>query len=103
MPVAPAGKDMTLDSIRILSVSAGQIWQRLGNYGTLETLPSSPDFEHWCCNTENTGSLNQIDELQLRRDYRRLYRLLSQIETLVHSRSLALELVRSRAHETDQC
>jgi len=101
--ITAAGEHMALDSIRILTTSAGQLWQRLGTYGTLEALPSCSSFEEWLRSAGHPGSLNQIEELQLRRDYRQLYRLLTQIETLVHSQSLALELVRSRADEIKQC
>ncbi len=93
------GQQMGLNSIRILTTSAGQLWQRLGTYGTLEALPSSYSFEDWLCSAGHLGTLNQIEELQLRRDYHQLYRLLIQIEALVHSESLALELVRLHAGE----
>lgn len=93
---------MVLDSVRILTDSASHLWQRLVGYGSLETLPTSSDFEDWAGSMRCPGMLNQIEELQLRRDYRRLRSLLIQIAALVHSQSRALELVRTQADEIDE-
>ncbi|MCG8348502.1 MAG: hypothetical protein MI924_12080 [Chloroflexales bacterium] len=90
---------MAIDSVRMLTDSAGQLWQRLSSFGTIETLVSSDCFDDWIQYSDRVASLNQIEEQAMRRDYHRLNNLLADIETLVRSRHRALELVRARAAE----
>lgn len=93
---------MALDSIRLLTDSAKYLWQRLGNYGALEALPTSRGFDDWVRSESGLDSLSQIEVLQLKRDYHRLHGLLIQIEALVHSRSRVVELVRDDRSAMEQ-
>lgn len=88
---------MAIDSVRILADSAGHLWQRLDTYGPLDIIPTGNGCDDWLREISQVRPLNRVEELQLRRDYSRLYCLLTQIEILVKSKSRAVELVRARA------
>ncbi len=88
---------MAIDSVRILTDSAGQLWQRLDTYGSLDVLSTGNSCDDWLHNVSLVRPLTRVEELQLRRDYLRLYCLLTQIEILVKSKIRAVELVRDRA------
>lgn len=86
---------MAIDSVRLLSDSAAQLWRRLNLVRPLETPDDGSSFEAWI----GPGGQKQLDhaeEQALRRDYRRLLTLLEELEILVRSRSRALELVREQ-------
>jgi hypothetical protein len=83
----------------MLTESAAQIWQRLSGYSSIETLPTCDSFELWLAKTTPRPILDQYEEQLIRRDYRRLCEILTEIETLVRSRDRAIELVRGRIAE----
>jgi hypothetical protein len=87
---------MAIDTVRMLTESAAQIWRRLSSYSSIETVPSCDSFELWIANTTPRPAFDQSEEQLLRRDYRRLCEILTEIETLVRSRDRAIELVRER-------
>lgn len=88
---------MTIDSMRILLESASQIWQRLATYGLAHLLDTNSEDDAGLRTMIDLVTPNEIEALQLRRDYHRLYHLLHQIEALGYSPAVALELVRTRA------
>ncbi|MBX0327559.1 hypothetical protein K2Z83_07685 [Oscillochloris sp. ZM17-4] len=90
---------MAIDSVRLLTDSAVQIWRGLSCYSSIESLTASDCFEDWLGNTTPRISLDRAEEQSLRREYRRLTTLIDEIETLVRSRTRALDLVRSRIAE----
>ena len=90
---------MAIDAVRMLTESAAKIWQRLSEFNSIETLPTCDSFEVWISHQQPRPALDQTEEQLMRRDYRRLCELLTEIETLVRSRSQAIELVRSRVAE----
>jgi hypothetical protein len=83
----------------MLTESAAQIWQRLSGFNSLETLPTCDGFEVWISHQQPRPALDQTEEQLMRRDYRRLCEILTELETLVRSRSQAIELVRTRVAE----
>ncbi len=87
---------MTIDSIRLLTDSAAQVWQRLSAIHALEPCIGSASFDDWLGPMEYLA-FDQAEEQALRRDYRLLANLLAELETLVHSREQALALVRAEA------
>lgn len=89
---------MAIDSVRLLTDSAAQIWRRLARYSPIEALSASECFDEWIGVADRAG-LDEAEEQSLRRDYRRLTNLIEEIETLVRSRSRALELVQTRIAE----
>jgi DNA gyrase/topoisomerase IV subunit A len=89
---------MAIDSVRLLTDSAAQIWRRLANISPIEELCASECFDEWI-SAANRARLDQAEEQSLRRDYRRLTTLIEEIETLVRSRTRALELVQIRIAE----
>ncbi len=89
---------MAIDSVRLLSDSAAQIWRRLNLVHPLEIPAETSGFESWI----GPGGRKQLDsaeEQALRRDYRRLQTLIDEIEFLVRSRPRALELIREQLVE----
>lgn len=90
---------MAIDSIRLLTDSAAQLWRNLATNGPIDSLPAGASFEEWYAAARKP--LDQAAEQSLRRDYRRLLTLIEELETLVRSRSRALELVQSRLSEPD--
>jgi hypothetical protein len=90
---------MAIDSLRLLTDSAAQIWQRLSRFSPIEVVQNSTCFEDWIYGVDRVPPLDQTEEQLLRRDYRRFLEILTEIETLTRSRSQALELVRSRSDE----
>lgn len=91
---------MAIDSIRLLTDSAAQLWRNLAASGPIDALPTSASFEEWLAAAPRQH-LAQADEQSLRRDYRRLLTLIEELETLVRSRSRALELVQIRLSEPE--
>jgi hypothetical protein len=89
---------MAIDSVRLLTDSAAQLWRNLSRYSSIELLTSSDCFDDWIV-AAAPPSFDKAEEQSLRRDYRRLLTLIDEIETLVHSRPRALELVRARLSE----
>jgi hypothetical protein len=86
---------MAIDSVRLLSDSAAQLWRRLSLVRPLETPSNDDCFEHWI--GAAPAELDQAEEQALRRDYRRLLTLLEEIAILVRSRDKALAIVREQA------
>lgn len=91
---------MAIDSIRLLTDSAAQLWRNLATNGPIDSLPAGASFEEWYAAAARKP-LDQAAEQSLRRDYRRLLTLIEELETLVRSRSRALELVQIRLSEPD--
>lgn len=89
---------MAIDSVRLLTDSAAQIWRGLSRYSSIESLTTSDCFDEWITAAAGT-SLDRAEEQSLRREYRRLTTLIDEIETLVRSRSRAIDLVRVRISE----
>jgi hypothetical protein len=85
---------MAIDSIRLLTDSAAQLYRRLSAVHPIEGS-GGPSFDEWL--GAGIKGLDQADEQALRRDYRRLFTMIDEIETLVRSRLRALALVRERA------
>lgn len=92
-PADQSDSTMAIDSVRLLTDSAAQLYRRLGTLRPLEQ--ASAPFDVWL------GADRQLDDQAeaqaLRRDYRRLVTMIDELETLVRSRALALALVRERA------
>ena len=86
---------MAIDSVRLLSDSAAQLWRRLNLVRPLDTPGADDCFERWI--GPAPIQLPQADEQALRRDYKRLLTLIEEIETLVRSRDRALAIVREQA------
>lgn len=109
-PAAPGGRRarnvvkvtyaaMAIDSVRLLSDSAAQLWRRLSLVQPLETPDDTPGFDAWIAGGHRP--LDQAEEQALRRDYRRLLTLIEELEVLVRSRSRAVELVREQAAQAE--
>ena len=90
---------MAIDSVRLLTNSAAQIWRDLSRYSSIESLTASDCFDDWIGITVPAVALNRAEEQALRRDYRRLITLIDEIETLVYSRPRAIDLIRARVAE----
>jgi hypothetical protein len=90
---------MAIDSVRLLTDSAAQLWRGLSCYSSIESLTASDCFDDWIGTTAPAPALDRAEEQSLRRDYRRLITLIDEIETLVRSRPRALDLVRARIAE----
>lgn len=90
---------MAIDSTRLLTDSAAQLWRRLQHYAQIEALPSSSCYEDWIGTTPPSDPL---EDQALRRDYRRLHNLLIELATLVAGHAHALELVRERVLEAER-
>jgi hypothetical protein len=90
---------MAIDSVRLLTDSAAQLWRGLSRYSSIESLTASDCFDDWIGTTTPPVALDRAEEQSLRRDYRRLITLIDEIETLVRSRTRALDLVRARIAE----
>lgn len=87
---------MAIDSVRLLSDSAAQLWRRLSLVRPLETPGEAPGFDAWFAAADRIP-LDPAEEQALRRDYRRLQTLIEELEVLVRSRARAVELVREQA------
>lgn len=87
---------MAIDSVRLLSESAAQLWQRLSLVHPLDTPDDTHGFDQWI-GVARPAAFDQAEEQALRRDFRRLLTLLDELETLVRSRDRALALVREQA------
>ncbi|NTV64487.1 MAG: hypothetical protein HGA65_13250 [Oscillochloris sp.] len=90
---------MAIDSVRLLTDSAAHVWHGLSRYTSIETLTASECFDDWIRTTIPTLTLDRAEEQSLRREYRRLTTLIDEIETLVRSRTRAIDLIRSRIDE----
>jgi hypothetical protein len=86
---------MAIDTVRLLSDSAGQLWRRLSLVRPLELPAEGESFEAWIAAAP--GQPDQAEQQALRRDYRLLLTLIEELELLVRSRARALELVREQA------
>lgn len=86
---------MAIDSVRLLTDSAAQLYRRLSAVRPLEG--AGGPFDEWF--GPGPIGLDHAEEQALRRDYRRLVTMIDEIETLVRSRPRALALVRERAAE----
>lgn len=91
---------MAIDSVRLLTDSAVHVWRGLSHYGSIETLTTSNCFDEWIGTMTPRQPLNRAEEQLLRRDYRRLTTLIAEIETLVRSRTRAIDLVRTQSCDT---
>lgn len=91
---------MAIDSLRLLTDSAAQLWPRLAVYGPIETSLDRCCSDEWLAIVQRTTPLPPTDQLTLRRDYRRLCTLIEEIESLVRSRPRAIEMVQTRIAET---
>ncbi|EFO79288.1 hypothetical protein OSCT_2869 [Oscillochloris trichoides DG-6] len=92
---------MAIDSVRLLTDSAAQIWRGLSRYSSLEALTTSECFDEWISANRPPMPLDRAEEQALRRDYRRLTTLIDEIETLVRSRSQAIQLVVAQITPSD--
>lgn len=84
---------MAIDSVRLLTDSAAQLWRRLEQIRPMAAPGNNDGFDEWL----GAARLDQGEEQALRRDYRRLINLIDEISTLVRSRARALDLVREQA------
>ncbi|GAB4441018.1 MAG: hypothetical protein OHK0015_37820 [Chloroflexi bacterium OHK40] len=91
---------MAIDSVRLLTDSAAQLWRRLSSVQPLETPTAAESFDEWL-GTAAHARLDHAEEQALRRDYRSLVNLIEELGTLVRSRAHALELVRAQAAEPE--
>lgn len=82
---------MAIDSIRLLTDGAAQIYRRLSAIRPLESLAGP--FEQWL----GDACHDQAEEQALRRDYRRLNQIIDELASLVRSRPLAIALVHEQA------
>ena len=87
---------MAIDSIRLLTDSAAQLYRRLSGLRPLDA--ATRPFDEWVGATRPS---DHAEEQVLRRDYRRLVTIIDELETLVRSRPRALELIRERAAEPE--
>jgi len=87
---------MAIDSVRLLTDSAAQLWRRLDDIRPLDAPTPGASFDEWLGFSKDF-QLDQAEEQALRRDYRRLLTLLEELEILVRSRARALALVREQA------
>lgn len=88
---------MAIDSVRLLTDSAAQLYRRLSAVRPIGA--AGGPFDEWLGPAQ---PLDHADEQALRRDYRRLVTMIDELETLVRSRPRALALVRERAAEPEQ-
>lgn len=82
---------MAIDSVRLLTDSAAQIYRRLSVVRPLDSASGS--FEQWL----GDSHLDHAEEQALRRDYRRLAQIIDELASLVRSRPRALALVHEQA------
>jgi hypothetical protein len=82
---------MAIDSVRLLTDGAAQLYRRLSAIRPLESMASP--FEQWLGDTCH----DQAEEQALRRDYRRLSQIIDELAGLVRSRPLAIALVHEQA------
>lgn len=82
---------MAIDSVRLLTDSAAQIYHRLSVVRPLDSASGS--FEQWL----GDSRLEHAEEQALRRDYRRLAQIIDELASLVRSRPRALALVHEQA------
>jgi hypothetical protein len=85
---------MAIDSVRLLTDSAAHVWRRLSAIHSLEAFIGGACFEDWL-GPAPSPPFNQAEEQALRRDYHLLANLLTELESLLHSREQAIALVRS--------
>lgn len=89
---------MAIDSVRLLTNSAAQLYRRLSAVRPVGA--AGGPFDEWL--GASGQQLDHADEQALRRDYRRLVTMIDELETLVRSRPRALDLVRERAADPEQ-
>lgn len=89
---------MTIDSLRLLTDSAAILWQRLSQFGSPDLLGQRVSFEEWLSATR--PCLSSADEQAIRRDYRRLTLLITELEMLTRSREQALALIMEALRHT---
>lgn len=82
---------MTIDSLRLLTDSAASLWRRLSQFGSPDLLGRRTPFDEWLATVK--PGLSSADEQAIRRDYRRLTLLLTELEILTCSREQALALI----------
>lgn len=82
---------MTIDSLRLLTDSAASLWRRLSQFGSPDLLGRRTPFDEWLATVK--PGLSSADEQAIRRDYRRLTILLTELEILTRSREQALALI----------
>lgn len=87
---------MAIDSVRLLSDSAAQLWRRLNLVRPFEAPDDTPGFDAWLA-APGRAPIDLAEEQALRRDYRRLLTLIEELEVLLRSRARAIELVREQA------
>jgi hypothetical protein len=88
---------MAIDSVRLLTDCAAQLYRRLSAVHPLGG--AGGPFDEWL--GLESRQLDHAEEQALRRDYRRLVTIIDELETLVRSRPRALELVRAAVDEAD--
>lgn len=86
---------MAIDSVRLLSDSAAQLWRRLSLVQPIEIAGEQASFEAWLI-AAGQGSLDHAEQQALRRDYRQLLTLIDEIEVLVRSRERAVALIHEQ-------
>lgn len=87
---------MAIDSVRLLTDSAAHLWRRLSAIRSLEPAVGNACFDDWLGPTD-AAVFDQAEQQALRRDYHLLTNLLTELETLLHSRERAIALVRAEA------
>ncbi|GIW91814.1 MAG: hypothetical protein KatS3mg109_2246 [Pirellulaceae bacterium] len=90
---------MTIDSVRLLTDSAAMLWRRLSQFGSLDLLARRVSCDDWLATMQS--SLSTADEQAIRRDYRRLTRLLTELEMLTRSREQAITLIMDAIRQSD--
>jgi hypothetical protein len=90
-------ESMAIDSIRLLTDSAAQLYRRLSAVHPIGV--DERPFDEWFGVAGQ--QLDQAEEQALRRDYRRLVTMIDELETLVRSRLRALDLVREAAFSSE--
>jgi hypothetical protein len=82
---------MAIDSVRLLTDSAAQLYRGLSAVRPLDSASGS--FEQWL----GDSRLEHAEEQALRRDYRRLAQIIDELASLVRSRPRALALIHEQA------
>lgn len=89
---------MAIDTLRLLTDSAAQLYASLDRLRPLGDPDAS--FDAW---RAGLGTLDDADEQQLRRNYRRLLTMIAEIEGLVCSHATAIAIVRAHAIASESC
>ncbi|PMP78442.1 MAG: hypothetical protein C0184_10950 [Chloroflexus aggregans] len=90
---------MTIDSVRLLTDSAAILWRRLSQFGSPDLLARRVSCDEWLATMQ--PGLSMADEQAIRRDYRRLTRLLAELEMLTRSHEQAIALIMDAIRQSD--